>query len=109
MKWMYLFFAILFEVIATSFVRDSEGFTKPLPTFILVVAYMLSFYFLSLTVKYLPTGITYAIWSAVGIVMISIIAYYKDQQSLDLPAKLGMGLIICGVLVIQIFSKNTEL
>jgi small multidrug resistance pump len=107
MKYLFLLIAILSEVAATSALRASGQFTKLWPSVIVVIGYASAFYFMSLTLKSIPVGIAYAIWSGVGIVLISITGYFLYKQKLDMPALLGMGLIIAGVLVINIFSKST--
>ena len=104
--WVYLITAIVSEVIATSALKASTGFTKPLPSVVVVIGYLVSFYFLSLTLKTIPVGITYAIWSGVGVVLISVVAWLLYGQRLDLPALIGMGLIISGVMVINLFSST---
>ena len=104
--WVYLITAIVSEVIATSALKASTGFTKPLPSVVVVIGYLVSFYFLSLTLKTIPVGIAYAIWSGVGVVLISIVAWLLYGQKLDLPALIGMGLIISGVMVINLFSNT---
>lgn len=104
--WVYLIIAIVSEVIATSALKASTGFTKPLPSVVVIVGYLVSFYFLSLTLKTIPVGIAYAIWSGVGVVLISVVAWLLYGQKLDLPALIGMGLIISGVMVINLFSKT---
>ena len=104
--WVYLISAIVSEVIATSALKASTGFSKPLPSVVVVVGYLVSFYFLSLTLKTIPGGIAYAIWSGVGVVLISIVAWLLYGQKLDLPALIGMGLIISGVMVINLFSST---
>ncbi|WP_321350070.1 SMR family transporter [Halopseudomonas oceani] len=104
--WVYLITAIVSEVIATSALKASTGFTKPLPSVVVVIGYLVSFYFLSLTLKTIPVGIAYAIWSGVGVVLISVVAWLLCGQKLDLPALIGMGLIISGVMVINLFSKT---
>lgn len=98
----------MLEVVGTSGLKASEQFSKLLPSVITVVAYVCAFYFLGLTLKTLPVGIAYAIWSGVGIVLISVIGLIFFKQSLDLPAILGLGLIIAGVIVINIFSKTVS-
>jgi small multidrug resistance pump len=107
MKYIYLLIAIVSEVAATSALRASGQFTKLWPSVIVVVGYGLAFYFMSLTLKSIPVGIAYAIWSGVGIVLVSVTGYFLYKQKLDLPAILGMGLIVLGVLVINLFSKST--
>jgi small multidrug resistance pump len=104
--YLYLSVAIAAEVIATSALRAAEGFTVLWPSLIAVVGYVVAFYFLSLTLKTMPVGVAYAIWSGVGIVVVSIVALVLYKQVLDLPALLGMGLIMAGVLVINLFSKT---
>lgn len=106
MQYLYLAIAIVAEVIATSFMKQSEGFTKLVPSLIMGAGYVVAFYFLSLTLKTLPTGIAYAIWSGVGIVLIAGIAWAFQGQKLDLPAMAGMALIVSGVLVMNLFSSS---
>ncbi|MBX6376478.1 MAG: QacE family quaternary ammonium compound efflux SMR transporter [Acetobacteraceae bacterium] len=106
MSYLYLFVAIVAEVTATSFMKESEGFTRPIPSLVTIGGYAVAFYFLSLTLRGMPTGIAYAIWSGVGIVLIAIIAWLFQGQKLDLPAMLGMALIIAGVVVINLFSET---
>jgi small multidrug resistance pump len=106
MKWVYLLLAIIAEVIATSALKASEGFTKLLPSLIVMIGYSISFYFLSLTLKSIPVGIAYAIWSGVGITFISLIGYFYYKQTLDLPAIVGILFIVTGVLIINLFSKS---
>ncbi|MGO4291297.1 DMT family transporter [Chitinophaga sp. RAB17] len=105
MKYVYLGIAIVAEIIATSALKESLSFTKLWPSVIVVVGYTIAFYFLSLTLKTLPVGIAYAIWSGVGIVMISVVGALLYKQKLDLPAIIGMLLIIAGVVIIHVFSK----
>jgi multidrug transporter EmrE-like cation transporter len=104
---LYLAIAIVGEVIATSFLRASAGFSQLVPTIVVVVGYGFTFYFFSLALQTIPVGIGYAIWSGAGIVLISIIAYFVYGQSLDLPALIGIGLILAGVLVINLFSQSS--
>lgn len=103
----YLAIAIVGEVIATSFLRASAGFTQLVPSIVVVVGYGVTFYFFSLALQTIPVGIAYAIWSGVGIVLISIIAFLAYGQSLDLPAVIGIGLILAGVLIINLFSQSS--
>ena len=107
MTYLYLAAAILCEVVATSFLKVSEGFTRPVPSIITATGYAISFYFLSLALREIPTGIAYAIWSGVGIVLITTIAWVFQGQKLDMPALGGLGLIVAGVVVINVFSKAT--
>ncbi|WP_261284730.1 SMR family transporter [Serratia proteamaculans] len=104
--FMYLTMAIVAEVIATTMLKASEGFTRLWPSLVVVVGYAVAFWGLSMVVKTMPLGIVYAIWSGMGIVLVSIAAVFVYQQKLDLPAVLGMGLIIAGVLVINLLSKT---
>lgn len=106
MTHLYLAIAIIAEVAATSFLRQSAGFTKPIPTLITAGGYLIAFYCLSLTLRELQTGIVYAIWSGAGIVLIAAIAWIFQDQKLDLPAMLGMVLIIAGIIVMNLFSKS---
>jgi len=108
MKWIFLSIAIIAEVIGTSALKSAEGFTKFTPSVIVVIGYGISFYFLSLTLKTIPVGISYAIWSGVGITLISIIGYFFYKQTLDIPAIIGILLIIAGVIVINLFSKSVS-
>lgn len=106
MKWLILFIAIIGETIGTSALKESEGFTKLPASLIAIVGYGIAFYFLSLTLKEMPMGIAYAIWSAVGIVILAIIGYLKFNQTLDIPAIIGIILIILGVITMNVFSKS---
>lgn len=103
--WVLLAIAIVAEVIATSALRASNGFSRLVPSVVVVVGYGVSFYCLSLTLKSLPVGIVYAVWSGVGIVLITLVAMLFFKQVPDLPALLGLGLIVAGVLVLNLFSK----
>ncbi|WP_322094226.1 DMT family transporter [Paraburkholderia bannensis] len=103
--WLILAIAIVAEVIATSALRASNGFSRLVPSVIVVVGYGVSFYCLSLTLKTLPVGIVYAVWSGVGIVLITLVAMALYKQVPDLPATIGLGLIVAGVLVLNLFSK----
>lgn len=106
MNWIYLSVAILGEVVGTSALKQSYGFTRPLPTVLAILAFVVAFYFLSLTLKVLPIGVVYAIWSGVGIVLISLLGYFFFHQRLDLPAMIGIGLILAGVIVINTLSSS---
>ena len=108
MKWLYLGVAIIAEIFATSALKGSEGFTRLVPSLITVFGYLISFYFLSLTLREIPVGIAYAIWSGVGIVLISIVGAVLFKQHLDAPAMIGIGLIIAGVVVMNVFSKSVS-
>ena len=105
-QWLFLGAAIVSEVIATSAMKSSEGFTKLVPSIVVVLGYITAFYFLSLTLKTIPVGIAYAIWAGLGIVLIAVVGWIVHGQKLDIPAMLGMALILLGVLVINLFSKT---
>lgn len=104
--YLYLGIAIVAEVVATSALKASEGFTRTGPSLIVAIGYGVAFYFLSLVLKTVPMGVAYAVWSGVGIVLIAVIGWLLMKQPLDLPALLGIGLIVAGVAVIQLFSKT---
>ena len=106
MHWLYLAAAIVAEVIATSFLRASAGFTKPLPSIVVVCGYGLAFFFLSLTLDKVPVGVAYAVWSGVGVTLIATIGWLFLGQKLDAAAILGMALIVAGVIVLNLFSKS---
>ena len=105
--YLYLSIAIVLEVIATSAMKALDGFNKPIPLILVVVGYPISLFLLSLVVKTVPVGVAYAIWSGMGIVLVSITAYFIYQQKLDLPAIIGMSMIVGGVIVMQLFSTTT--
>lgn len=106
MKYLLLAMAIILEVVGSSFLKASEGFTKWLPSTIVVVAYMISFYFLSLVLKTIPLGIAYAIWSGVGIVLTATIGLIAFKQKLDLPAIIGILFIVVGMVIMNSFSNT---
>lgn len=106
MSYLYLAIAIISEVIGTSALKASDEFTRVVPSLITLVAFVTAFYFLSLCLRTIPVGIAYAIWSGVGIVLISLIGRFVFGQTLDLPALIGMGLIVAGVIVINVFSRT---
>ena len=105
-NWIYLAVAIACEVAATSALKAAEGFTRLVPSVIVVAGYVTAIYLLSLTLRTIPVGIAYAIWSGVGIVLISAVSWVWFKQTLDLPALIGLGLIIAGVVVVNVFSKS---
>lgn len=105
-NWMFLFIAIIAEVIATSALKSSEGFTKPIASIIVVLGYIIAFYCLSLTLKTIPVGIAYAIWSGLGIVLISAVAWIVFDQKLDVWGIVGIALIMSGVLILNLLSKT---
>ena len=101
-----LLVAIVLEVTATTHLQMSEQLTKLSPTVIMAVCYGASFYFLSIALKTMPVGIAYAVWSALGIVLISAIGYVKFRQTLDTPGMIGIALIVLGVIIANVFSKS---
>ena len=105
-KWIFLVIAIISEVIATSALKSSAGFTRLWPSIIVVSGYASAFYFLSLTLNVIPIGIAYAIWSGVGVALIALISWLYFKQPLDFAAIVGLLLIVAGVLVINLFSKS---
>ena len=105
MVYVYLFCAIVCEVFATTFLKATEGFTVLLPSLATIAGYAAAFYFLSLCLSVIPVGVAYAIWSGLGIVLISLLGYFLYHQHLDFAALLGMFLIVAGVVVIKLFSK----
>ncbi len=104
--WLFLLVAIVTEVVATSALKASEGFRKFWPSVIVVLGYGASFYFLSLILRTTPMGIVYAIWSGLGLILITLIGWIVFGQRLDLPALIGMALITAGVVVMNLFSKS---
>lgn len=104
-QWMFLFIAIVSEVIATSALKATEDFTRLWPSVIVVVGYVSAFYFLSLTLRTIPVGIAYAIWSGVGVALIALVAWVLYGQTLDMPAFIGIALIVAGVVVLNVYSK----
>ncbi|MEE4294016.1 MAG: SMR family transporter [Xanthomonadales bacterium] len=104
--WLFLSIAIVSEVIGTSALKASEGFTRLWPSLIVITGYALAFYFLSLTLKAIPVGVAYAVWAGAGIALIALIGWLFFGQALDAPAVIGMGLIVAGVVVINVFSKT---
>ena len=108
MNYVLLAVAIISEVIGTTFMKQSEGFTKLVPSLLTALAYVVAFYCLSLTLKTIPTGVAYAIWAGFGLVLTALVGLILFRQSLDGPAALGIGMIVCGVVVIQMFSKSVS-
>lgn len=105
--WLLLALAIVAEVIGTSALKASEGFTRLVPSGLVLVGYAVSFYCLSLVLRSIPVGVAYAIWSGLGIVLITLVAWVVYDQTVDLAGMLGMGLILAGVLVLNLFSKTS--
>ena len=104
-KWIFLSVAIVSEVIATSALKASEGFSRLWPSLIVAAGYIAAFYFLSLTLKTIPIGVAYAIWSGAGVALIALIAWVFFGQALDAPAIIGLLLIVAGVIALNSFSK----
>jgi len=107
MRYLFLTLAIVFEVIGSSFMKVSDGFSKWLPSSIVIIAYIICFYFFSLALKTIPLSIAYALWGALGIVLTAGISVVVFKEKLDIPALIGMVLIIAGVLVMNLLSKTT--
>lgn len=107
MTYLYLALAIIAEVIATSALKASAEFTKLVPSIIVVIGYCVAFYLLTLVLRSIPIGTTYAIWSGLGIVLITLVGIFAYKEIPDTPALIGMALIIAGVVVINLFSKMT--
>ncbi len=105
-NWLLLLAAIVSEVIATSALKSSEGFSRFWPSVIVVVGYSIAFYCLALTLRVIPMGVVYAIWSGIGIVLITLVGWLLFGQKLDFPALLGICLIAAGVVVMNVFSKT---
>jgi small multidrug resistance pump len=108
MNWLYLAVAIVLEVVATSALKASDGFTRLLPSLVVVVGYGAAFYTLSITLRTMPVGVVYAIWSGVGVVLITLVGWLFFNQELDLPAFVGIALISAGVIVLNFFSTSVS-
>lgn len=109
MNWILLFLAIFCEAAATSALKLAEGFTRPVPSIGVIVAYGLSFYFFSLAIRTIPIGIAYAVWSGIGVVFILLIGLICFGQKLDPAAVIGIGVILAGLLIIHLFSKSLNM
>ncbi len=106
LNYLYLVVAILFEVIATTALKQTDGFTRLIPSLVSIGGYAFAFYFLSMPLRTMPVGVVYAIWCGAGIIFITAIGWVWFRQALDLPALAGMGLIMAGVIVINLWSKT---
>ena len=106
MAYFYLALAIIAEVIATSSLKASAEFTKLFPSLIVVTGYGIAFYLLTMVLRSIPIGITYAIWSGIGIILVAVVGAILYKQLPDLPAMIGMALIVTGVVIIHVFSKT---
>ena len=104
-SWFLLFLAVIFEVVGTSAIKQSAGFTKFLPSLAVAVCFVVSFYLLTFSLKVLPIGVVYAVWSGMGIVLISVIGHWFFNERLDTPAIIGVSCILSGVIIMQVFSK----
>jgi small multidrug resistance pump len=98
--------AVAFEVVATTALKETQGFTRLGPSLIVAVGYGFAFYFLALVLRTMPVGVVYALWSGAGIVLVTAIGWVWFRQALDMPALAGMALILAGVVVINLFSKT---
>lgn len=108
LHYLHLGLAIIFEIIATSALKASEGFTQWLPAVVAIFGYIAAFYFLALALRGIALGVAYAIWSGVGIVLLAVIGLLLYDQKLDVPALLGISLIMSGVIVLQLFSHSVS-
>ena len=108
MTYLYLAIAIIAEVAATSALKASQEFTNLIPSIIVVVGYGTAFYFMTLVLRVIPVGITYAVWSGLGIVLVTIAGIFLYKQTPDIPAIIGIGLIVSGVVVINVFSRTVS-
>ena len=106
MSYLYLIIAIIAVIVATTIMKDTNGFTVLWPSVFTILGYVVAFYMLSLCIQTIPTGIIYALWSGFGIIGIAVLGWIVHKQTLDLPAIAGIVLILLGVLVIKIFSKS---
>ncbi|GLQ31559.1 DMT family transporter [Litoribrevibacter albus] len=105
-NWIFLCVAIVSEVIATSALKQSDGFTKLGPSVVVIIGYGIAFYLLALTLRSIPMGVSYAIWSGLGVALITLVGWFVYDQKLDFAALVGIGLIISGVIVMNVFSKT---
>ena len=108
LSWAYLLIAIVAEVIATSALKASDGFSRLWPSALCVVGYGVAFYCLSLTLRHIPVGVAYAVWSGLGVVLITAVSWVLFGQKLDAAALIGMGLIVAGVVVMNVFSSSVS-
>ena len=106
MHYVYLLLPVAAETVGTSALQACQQFTRLGPSILVVVAYAISFWLMAMTLKVMPVGVVYALWSGLGIVFIALIGFWVFNQRLDLPAVLGLALIIAGIVVIQLFSKT---
>ena len=104
-NWVYLGLAIVSEVIATASLKSTDGFTRLVPSIVVLVGYSAAFYFLSLTLDTIPIGVAYAVWSGVGVATITLVSFLVYDQKIDAAGLLGIGLIVAGVVVLRLFSE----
>jgi len=105
-NWLFLIMAIISESIATNSLKASNGFTNVVPSIIALAGYGSVLFFLSLAIRTIPVGVAYATWSGVGIILIALVGWLWHRQTLDAPAIIGMGLIIAGVIIMNVFSRS---
>lgn len=104
-KYVYLLLAIICETAGTMFLKASDGFTKPIPAAAAIIGFVIALFLLSKTLQSIPVGIVYALWSGIGIVLVTILGVILFKQNLDMPSYIGIGLILAGVIVLQVFSN----
>ena len=104
-NWVYLGLAIFSEVVATASLKSTEGFTRLVPSIVVLVGYSAAFYFLSLTLDTIPIGVAYAVWSGVGVATITLVSFVIYDQKIDAAGLIGIGLIVAGVVVLRLFSE----
>ena len=105
-NWVYLGLAIVSEVLATASLKSTEGFTRLMPSIVVLVGYSAAFYFLSLTLDTIPIGVAYAVWSGVGVATITLVSFVLYEQKIDVAGLVGIGLIVAGVVVLRLFSET---
>lgn len=108
MHYLYLTVAIIAEVAATSALKASEGFSRLVPSLVVILGYGTAFYLLTLVLRFIPVGITYALWSGLGIMLVTVVGAYLYKEIPDAPAVVGMALIVAGVLIINLFSATVR-
>jgi small multidrug resistance pump len=106
--WIFLAIAIIGEVVATSALKASDGFTKLVPSIVVAAGYVTAFYFLSMALRSIPVGVAYAIWAGLGVVLVTVFSWVYYGQKLDVAAGAGMALIVAGVVVMNLFSKTVS-
>ncbi|PWR74545.1 DMT family transporter [Methanospirillum stamsii] len=106
MNWIYLLISIIAETIGTLALKSSDGFTRIIPTIVVIIGYVIAFFCFSLTLREIPVGLAYAIWAGAGIIMTTILGFFIFKQTLDYPAIIGIFMIVLGVVVINLFSKS---